>query len=243
MEQKQPSALKLPTVSVVIPAFNEEKYLPHALESLKKQTLYDFELIVVDNNSSDNTATIAKQYNAKVVHEEKQGYVYALNAGLKEAKGEVVAVMDADTLAMPDWLSTIAQLFSDVSIAAATGGIRTSKTFSLKNAFIDWAYALFLQVNFLVGKPHLVGFNFAIRKEILAHVGGLDIHYTMSPDVDLGLRVKKYGRVVFSPKMLVLASTRRFHKNVIQTLLDYAKSYWYAAWLRKPPPVRQVAVR
>ena len=62
-----------PAISVVIPAFNEEKYLPACLEALKKQTFKNYELIVVDNNSTDKTAQIAKKFGARVVKEKKQG--------------------------------------------------------------------------------------------------------------------------------------------------------------------------
>lgn len=228
---------------MIIPAYNEEKYLPSALACLSRQTIHEYELVVVDNNSTDKTVAIAKEYGAKVVHERQQGYVYALNAGLQVARGDVIAVIDADTQALPDWLETIAGLFSDPHVVAATGAIKTSKAFSLKSAGVDRSYSLFLRCNFAIGKPHLTGFNFAVRRETLIKAGGLDMSFTMSPDVDLGLRMKKYGKVVFSPKMTVFASTRRFHNNALGAFLDYSKSYWYTAWLRKPPPVKQVAVR
>lgn len=233
----------LPRISVVIPAYNEEKYLSYALSSLQKQTLRDFELIVVDNNSTDKTKDIAAHFHAKIITEDHQGYVYALSRGLREATGDVIAVMDADTKAFPSWLATIQKAFADKHVVAATGAIKTSETFSLANFCIDTLYSLFLLINFLIGKPHLSGFNFAVRRNVLEKAGGMNERFTMSPDVDLGLRMKQYGKVVYTHSMVVLCSTRRFEGNAIKTFLDYATGYWYAVWLRKPPPVRQVAVR
>jgi glycosyltransferase involved in cell wall biosynthesis len=233
----------LPRVSVVIPAYNEEKYLPQALSSLRQQSHKDFELLVVDNNSTDATKDIARKFGATVITEDRQGYVYALSRGLREAKGDVVAVMDADTRAFPSWVATIQKLFVDQEVVAATGAIRTSQLFSLGHFLIDGLYSLFLLLNFCIGKPHLSGFNFAVRREALEKAGGMNVQFTMSPDVDLGLRMKQYGKVVYAHSMVVLCSTRRFEGNALNTFLDYAKGYWYAVWLRKPPPVRQVAVR
>lgn len=233
----------LPSISVVIPAYNEEKYLSHALSSLQKQTVRDFELIVVDNNSTDKTKEIAQKYGAKVFTEDQQGYVYALSRGLKEARGDVVAVMDADTKAFPTWIATIQKIFSQSNVVATTGAIRTSETFSLAHVAIDTLYSLFLLVNFFIGKPHLSGFNFAVRRNTLEKAGGMNERFTMSPDVDLGLRMKRYGKVVYARSMVVVCSTRRFEGNALKTFWDYATGYWYAVWLRKPPPVRQVAVR
>jgi glycosyltransferase involved in cell wall biosynthesis len=71
-------------VSVIIPAYNEEALIPLTLASLQKQDFHgDMEIIVVDNNSSDGTAEVAKRWGARVVREKKQSYVYALSRGSK----------------------------------------------------------------------------------------------------------------------------------------------------------------
>jgi len=86
-----------PIISVIIPAANEEKTLPFCLASLKKQTFSNFEVIVIDNNSTDKTAAVAQKFGAKVVSEKKQGIIYARERGFQEAKGEIIARTDADT--------------------------------------------------------------------------------------------------------------------------------------------------
>lgn len=92
---------KRPAVSVVIPAYNEERYLAACLTSLQKQTLKNFETIVVDNNSTDKTAEIARRFGAKVVKELKQGIIPARERGFREAKAEIIARTDADTIVAP----------------------------------------------------------------------------------------------------------------------------------------------
>ncbi len=86
-------------ISVVVPAFNEEKFIGRCLEALKRQDFSEkYEIIVVDNNSTDKTAQIAKRMGVKVVSEKKQGDVFALRKGCSEAQGEIIAITDAETL-------------------------------------------------------------------------------------------------------------------------------------------------
>lgn len=83
------------SISVVFPAYNEEENIDKAVSDFKKLSVID-ELIVVDNNSTDKTAQIAKTKGAKVIYEKKQGYGYALRRGMKEAKGDFVVLAEPD---------------------------------------------------------------------------------------------------------------------------------------------------
>ncbi|GIW67109.1 MAG: hypothetical protein KatS3mg095_1007 [Candidatus Parcubacteria bacterium] len=80
-------------ISVIIPAYNEEKGIENTLKRIPKEV---FEIIVVDNNSTDKTAEIAKKLGAKVVKETKQGYGYALQKGFNIAQGDIIVTLDAD---------------------------------------------------------------------------------------------------------------------------------------------------
>ncbi len=80
-------------ISVVIPCYNEEKTIAKVINNIPKEV---FEIIIVDNNSTDKTAEIAKKLNAKVVKEKKQGYGYALQKGFQEAKGDIIVTLDGD---------------------------------------------------------------------------------------------------------------------------------------------------
>src|SRR3989304_4870044 len=109
-------------ISVVIPAYNEERNLPKCLSSLRNQTFPHFEIIVVDNNSWDKTAEIARLFGARVVYETIQGMTPARERGFREAKGPIIARTDADTILTPNWLYQIYREFQkDPSLSAVTG--------------------------------------------------------------------------------------------------------------------------
>lgn len=230
------------TISVVIPAFNEEKYLPKTLESINKQSISPFEIIVADNNSTDSTASIAKAAGARVVHVKEQGNVYAMKGGLDVAKGDIIAGVDADTVVASDWLEVINEVFMDDAVVAVTGGIRI-KDKSPFSRINDLLYFIFLQLNFWIGLPHLVGFNFAVRRDTYHKIGGMNTSYEMSSDVELGLRLKKYGKVVLVKRMQVAPSMRRWEKGFLKTTIQYMRGYFYTAILRKPVPLKQEIVR
>ena len=99
------------TVSVIIPVYNVEKYLPECLDSILGQTHRRLEIIVIDDGSSDCTGRIADEYSQKdsrlkVIHQENSGVSVARNAGLDAAVGDFVAFMDGDDWADADWIET-----------------------------------------------------------------------------------------------------------------------------------------
>ncbi len=100
-------------ISVVIPALNEESSLPDCLESLKNQDYKgEYEIIVADNGSTDNTAGIAKGFGAEVVFcRDKKSVFSARQAGANAARGDIIAQADADTVYPRDWLAKIANHF------------------------------------------------------------------------------------------------------------------------------------
>ena len=111
-----------PQISVVVPAYNEEKYLPACLASLGRQTFRNFEVIVVDNNSTDRTSEIAKSFRVRLVKEKIQGMIPARERGFEVAKSEIIARTDADTVVPENWLSQIYEIFSkQPDIVALTG--------------------------------------------------------------------------------------------------------------------------
>src|SRR5437763_970821 len=103
-------------ISVVIPVYNEEKYLHDCLTALQHQTRKADEIIVVNNNSTDSSAQIAEKLGARVVNESKQGMIFARNRGFNEATGDVIARCDADTRVPPDWLEKIEHHFQNENI-------------------------------------------------------------------------------------------------------------------------------
>ncbi len=234
-----------PFISVVVTAFNEEEYLPRCLEALNNQTYRQnkFQGMVVDNNSTDKTAQITTEFGARVILEKRQGYVFALKRGMNEANGDIIAVTDADTQVANDWLWTIAKVFANPDVVAVTGLVCMNAKSKIIGKFMDISYAVLMRVGAFIGKPNLTGFNFAVRKDTYSKVGGLNTMFKMSPDVDLGMRLAKLGKVKVANNLLVYTSARRWEKGFFSTLFEYLNGHICAAWLRKPPPVKQTVIR
>lgn len=110
------------TLSFIIPVYNEESHLQACLESIASQSVMPDEVIVVDNNSTDNTAKIAKSFPfVTLIHEKEQGLIPARNKGFKAAKSDILARLDADSILNKDWVVTAKKAFEDESIDAITG--------------------------------------------------------------------------------------------------------------------------
>ncbi|MEK7571954.1 MAG: glycosyltransferase [Patescibacteria group bacterium] len=235
----------LPFISVVIAAYNEEKYLPYCLEALQQQTYprTNFEIIVVDNNSTDKTAAIAKAAGAKIITEKRQGNIFAVTTGMTKAEGEIIATTDADTIPHANWLQKIAETLQPKEIIGLTGAITLEIKNPLKRVIAEKIYDLFQQVHFFIGKPNFSGFNLAVKRKSFHKVGGIDMDYKMSCDVDLGLRLGETGKVVYAKDVIATTSLRRWEKGFFKTFGEYASSYVYVTWLRKPSPVSQSIVR
>ena len=96
--------MKKPLVSVIIPTYNSAGYIEEALESVFEQTLQDFEIIVVDDGSTDGTGEVLRKYGDRIryIYQENNGPASARNGGIRVARGEYIAFLDADDL----WVST-----------------------------------------------------------------------------------------------------------------------------------------
>lgn len=232
-------------ISVVIPAFNEEKYLLRCLNAFNNQKYPKdrFQVTVVDNNSTDMTFQIAKKWGAKVVSEKRQGNVFALKRGMDEAKGDIIAVTDADSQVCPDWLSIIEKAFGDPDLVAVTGSVRMDAKSKIIGRSMDKAYTILMNIGAFIGKPNLSAFNLAVRRNAFLKVGGVNTLFEMSSDVDLGIRLRKIGKIKLVNDMRVVTSFRRWQRAFLSTLWDYIRGHIYAAWLHKPPPVKQSVVR
>lgn len=110
------------TISLVIPVYNEESHLENCLRSVVAQGVPFDEIIVVDNNSSDGTVQIAQTFpGVRVVHERRQGVIYARTMGFNTAKSDLIARIDADTVLPQDWSLNLQKIFADKNIHAVTG--------------------------------------------------------------------------------------------------------------------------
>lgn len=226
-------------ISVVVPAYNEEKFIARTLQSLKAQTYADFELIVVDNNSKDRTNEIACQFTDKVYVETQKGYMHAVTRGAAESNGELITFCDADTLYPATWLAEIAAQFQRHPAAVAVyGSCVTHDASPLMNQINGLFYTLFLWVSRWLGLDNTSGFNFVMKKSVFEKVGGYDPRFQkMSPDIELGKRLKAQGPIVYAPGIKVVASFRRYKDGgVLSTQWMFFKGWW-AMLVGKAPSI------
>src|SRR5581483_9075806 len=108
-------------VSVVVPAHNEEKNVAQTIEALLAQNYPNFEIIVVNNASTDKTSEIVSKFPVKLVHEPRKGLLWARERGRVEASGEIIANIDADCLPDENWIHTAVAHFDSHEVSAVTG--------------------------------------------------------------------------------------------------------------------------
>jgi len=111
------------TVSIVIPVYNEEHHILACLLAVQRQTVLPYEVIVVDNNCTDRTISIAKQFSfVKIITQPKQGRGWARSAGFTAAKGDIIGRIDADSRLSPYWAQTVTESFTnDQELQGVTG--------------------------------------------------------------------------------------------------------------------------
>jgi glycosyltransferase involved in cell wall biosynthesis len=128
--------MKTPRISVVMPAYNSERYIGEAIESILNQTFTDFEFIIINDGSMDDTAKIVLQYANKdkrikfINNKDNRGIVSVLNQGLDLAKGEYIARMDSDDISLPTRLGIICTITTDTKCLFANG---TTKVLNQRN--------------------------------------------------------------------------------------------------------------
>jgi poly-beta-1,6-N-acetyl-D-glucosamine synthase len=217
--------------SVVIPAYNEEMSIESSLNALVRQDFSEpFEVIIVDNNSTDNTVSIARSYVNKlilrIVQEHIRGRGAARKAGFAAAKGDIIFSTDADTIVPVNWMSRFSRMLKKKHIVAVTGPTRVNDLGFGRNMLFNIlqpAIMHFYRVFF--GHYWLSGFSFAIRADIYRASGGFDARVNTIEDIELGFKVAKLGKIKYirSP---VLFSGRRFKASAFRGLLMYGKVFF-----------------
>lgn len=214
-------------LSVVIPAYNEEAYLPATLASLQRQQVPGgFEVIVVDNASTDRTAEIAAGLGARVVREDRAGVCAARQRGTEEARGSIVVSTDADTVHPAGWLARLAARFDVDDVVAVAGPCRYAEPPWWARVFPAVWFATIAVVHALTGRIlYITATNVAFRREGFP---GYDTRLTQGGDeVDLLRRLRRHGRVVWDADNPVLTSSRRMDQGLLHTLL-VSYGYHYA---------------
>jgi len=195
-------------ISVIVPVHNGEKLIGACLRALSEQTVaHDaYELIVVDDGSTDQTGSVVGQYRALLVRQEQQGPAAARNAGAAVARGEILLFTDADCVPDPDWIEQMSAPFRDPEISGVRGRYRCDQTEpTARFAQLEYEH----KYERLKKKP-FVDFidtsSAGYRRDVFKQQGGFPVLFETASgeDTDLSYRLAEKGfRLVFNPRAVV----------------------------------------
>lgn len=212
-------------ISVVVPAYNEEQYIASCLESLMRQDFSgSYDVVVVDNNSEDRTAEIARSFGVRVLFESRRSAAAARQRGFAEAKGGIIATTDADSVMPPNWLSSISRAFQKRPKLVAFGGHYNflDDCPILPRFWVKYLFPLLWMAYTLVIRRRLLfGVNMAVKREAFLMVGGFNTSISQGEDNDISLRLAKLGQVVWDSRFRVTTSGRRFCRGLFPGLLSW----------------------
>jgi len=226
-----------PSITFVIPAFNEEKLIPFAIDSIQKEMASrpnDYEILVVDNASTDRTSEVALEHGARVVQELKRGIVAARQAGYLHAKYDLLANIDADNVVPAGWLDR-ALAGWDATTVVVTGPLVYPEFSRLMQVLTRVFYFLGRISHHTLGTM-VQGGNFIVRKSALDAIGGYNTDVVFfGEDTDFAVRIATVGNVKLVPKMWVYSSARRFQvEGIVLTTWRYILNYLTVTFFGKP---------
>ena len=224
--------MQRPRYSVVIPAYNAEKTLSLTLDALEHQTVprEDYEVIVVDDGSTDGTGEVARRAGVRVITQSNQGPAKARNAGVAIARGEIVLFTDADCAPRENWIEKMVAPFSDPEVVGTKGAYLTRQTAPMAR-FVQQEYqdrydrmAKFPQIDFIDT------YSAAYRRDVFLANGGFDAFFSRPPmsneDQEFSFRLAQKGyKMVFVPD----ARVYHFHN---ETLRSYMRRKFYIGYYK-----------
>lgn len=233
-------------LSIIIPAYNEEKLLPRCLKSIFSARLpEDFEVIVVNNASTDRTEELAKSFSGvKVVTELNKGITRARQAGFQTANGDILVFFDADTIIPPDWFRVAVAKFKSNPKLIGVSGPYHFEAISWWARGLEWFYNYVIMPTgefvwkFILrqGGIMLLGGNFAVRREALVAVNGFNTGIDFyGEDTNLTRRMAKIGKIDYTNKLFVYSSPRRFEgEGGLRLAFKYVINF-LGEWILKKP--------
>lgn len=232
-------------VSVVIPVLDDALALRCCLERIAAQTVAPLEVVVVDNGSSDDSAAVARATGARVVTEPVRGIPAAAARGYDEARGDVIARCDADSLVPADWVERIATAFAlDPRLDAITG---PGRFHDLPRgwagiASVAYAIGIFGVAGAAIANVPVWGSNMAVRRSawlaIADRVARDDA--ALHDDLDLSMRLGPAARVRLDPRLRVEAEGRIFHSRPdVRRRFSVAMRTFRRGWADEGSPGRR----
>ena len=204
-----------PSISLVLPYFNEESFLAATLASIGAQVDRDFELILIDNGSTDDSVQVARAAcevmgDVPVVwlYEDSPGKSRALRTGVAAARGGIVATLDADTIYPPEYVSRVRGAFAGRQVAAALAFGRPAGEGRA-------THKQRLEARLWPGKCHTGGFGQAFRRDLLDAAGGFDFERWpfVLEDHEIIHRIARLGRLAYSADHVCHPSDRRTDRS------------------------------
>ena len=233
-------------ISFVIPAYNEEECLGKCLDSVIKEAGRAdcaYEIIVVNNASTDKTREVALAYSGiKVADEPHKGLSQARQTGFLASAGDLIANIDADTMLPMGWINTVLKAFAGDPLLIAISGPHVFYDVSwLTAALIKIYYYLAFFVYWLNrfvfrSGSMLQGGNFVVKKSALITVGGYNPQFEFyGEDTDIAKRLHGAGKVKFTLGLPIFASGRRLMKEgLFKMAIRYPLNYFWATFFGKP---------
>ena len=201
-------------VSVVICVRNVEKYISKCIRSILDQTFSDFEIIIIDDMSSDSTKNIIEKFEDKRIryfrNEKWLGISKSRNRGVEYAAGEYIFFTDGDCTVSKNWIKEGLKYLKGLNCIGVEGRICYVSE-GYEPTFSDYTNENRYGGNFMTG-------NMAYEKKIIKTVGGFDERLTYLEDRDIALRILKHGKICFNPEMIVR------HPQVILTPKRFVES-------------------
>jgi len=234
-------------ISLVIPAYNEEKYIGECLRAAKASGQF-YEIIVVDNASTDKTREECEKIDGvKVVRENNKGITWARQCGYKAATGDVLAYVDADTRMPSEWFSAVQYAFTEnTSLAVLSGPYIYYDDTPVNQLIVKylWWYIFAFPLYWWVGYM-TVGGNFAIKKDVLDRMGGFDTAVQFyGEDTNIARRASEHGSVKFSPTLIMYTSNRRMKgQGILKTGWLYAINFLSEVYRKKPVTMEYIDIR
>jgi poly-beta-1,6 N-acetyl-D-glucosamine synthase len=235
-----------PLISLIVPAYNEEKTIRKSIQSLLELDYPNYEIIMVDDGSRDKTFDEVKNFNTsklKLIHQQNKGKANALNNGIKNSKGEIIVTVDADTTLKKDALRKVANRFAQNNkVGAIAGNVKVIPEKNSLNIIQGTEYTiginLIRKAQSLLGCVMIVpGPIAALRRDALEKAGYFSDD-TFAEDFDITMKILKQGyRVEYedeaisytdAPKTIedLMKQRRRWYRGLLQVLDKHRNMYF-----------------
>lgn len=211
----------MPKISVIICSYNGEEYISEAIESVLSQTYQDFELLIVDDGSTDRTKKIVISYvdqfpdKVRYVYKEHTGLPSTRNKGIVESRGDYIAYLDHDDLFLPEKLQKQINVIENADVGLVHCARYTKNMFSDEEPVIRPKMPARNRIDFLEGRGH-ISMTILVAREILIKAGLFDENIFTCNDTDMWLRVAKDHEIAFIEEPLM---TVRKHGSNMSTVM------------------------